>query len=93
MQSYPWYLVPAIGISTIFWGVIWYFGVQLVMRWRGQRLQVTRKPYLVQDEENGEWVMRYEIIRHNWKATVASSDSDVDDDEDEFKPQGVTNEV
>jgi len=47
----------------------------------------------VQDEENGEWVMRYEIIRHNWKATVASSDSDVDDDEDEFKPQGVTNEV
>ena len=40
---------------------------------------------LVQDEENGEWAMRYEIIRHVWKATVAASDSDLDD-EDEFKP-------
>jgi hypothetical protein len=85
VENYPWYLVPAIGISTFFWGIIWYCGLQLVMHWRGQQLQVTRKPYIVQEEENGEWVMKYELIRHVWKATGTTSGSDLDD-EDEFKP-------
>jgi Amino acid permease len=84
-ETYPWFLVPTIGISTLFWGMLWWVGLHLVMRWRGQQLKVTRKPYILQDEENGEWVMKYEIIRHVWKASIAGSDSDSDDD-DEFKP-------
>jgi hypothetical protein len=54
------------------------------MHWRGQQLNVTRKPYIVQDEENGEWVMRYEIIRHVWRAAVVASDSDLDDEDDDL---------
>jgi hypothetical protein len=55
------------------------------MRWRGQELKVTRKPCIVQDGENGEWVMRYEIIQHVWRAAVGSNDSESDDEEEEVQ--------
>ena len=49
--------------------------------WKGHVLKVERKPYIVQDEEDGEWVMKYEIIRHEWKASVAVGESDNEEDE------------
>jgi len=63
-----WYVVPTIGISTIVWGLVWWLGLQLVMRQRGQRLEVTRRAYCEMSDEGGEWVLAYEIIDHVWKA-------------------------
>jgi hypothetical protein len=89
--SYPYYLPALIGVSSIFWGLIWYAGLRLIMRWRGQELKVTRRPCIVQDGENGEWVMRYEIIQHVWRAKVNSNDSESDDEEDEEVQVHVNN--
>jgi hypothetical protein len=77
---YPYYLVPAIGLSALLWGVIWWVGMKVYMRWTGLRLIVTSKPYIQQEEENGEWVMKYEIIRHRWTADIGA---DVSDSEEE----------
>jgi len=64
----PNFVVPTVGMSTIVWGVIWWLGLQLVMRQRGQRLVVTRHAYCDKSDEQGEWVLKYEIIDHVWKA-------------------------
>jgi hypothetical protein len=68
-------LVPAIGLSALLWGVVWYGGLQLYMRWKGLQLTVTREPYIEQEEENGEWVMKYETVRHVWLARHTVSES------------------
>ncbi|KAF2442622.1 amino acid transporter [Karstenula rhodostoma CBS 690.94] len=62
------YVMPAIGLSSILWGVIWWLGLQFVMKQRGQRLVVTRTPYCEKVDEKGEWVLKYEIIDHVWRA-------------------------
>ena len=80
--SYPYFLVPVIGLSTILWGTAWWVGLKLIERWRGQTLRVERKPHVVQDEEEGEYVMKYETIRHVWRISVAVEDSDDPDDVD-----------
>jgi hypothetical protein len=64
----PNYVVPAIGLSSILWGVVWWLGLQFVMKQRGQRLVVTRTPYCEKGDEKGEWVLKYEIIDHVWRA-------------------------
>ncbi|KAF2202669.1 amino acid transporter [Delitschia confertaspora ATCC 74209] len=64
----PNYVVPSIGLSTILWGVVWWLGLHLVMKQRGQRLVVTRSAFCDRPDDNGEWVLKYEIIDHVWKA-------------------------
>jgi hypothetical protein len=72
---YKWYLVPSIGLSTLLWGILWYAGLKLTMHFKGQDLIVSCKPYILQDEENGEWVMKYEIVQHMWMVKVAVDDA------------------
>jgi hypothetical protein len=67
----PWYVVPTVGMSTLLWGVVWYGGLKMVMRYRGQELDVHRRPAIVQDEEDGEWVTKFEIIDHVWRTNGA----------------------
>ncbi|KAF2690577.1 amino acid transporter [Lentithecium fluviatile CBS 122367] len=64
----PNYVVPIVGLSSVLWGVIWWLGLKLVMKQRGQRLVVTRTPYCDKGDDKGEWVLRYEIIDHVWRA-------------------------
>ena len=65
-----WYTVPAIGITSLLWGVVWWAGLHCIMWKRGQQLIVTRTPYCEKDGQDGEWVMKYEIIDHVWHANV-----------------------
>src|SRR5437868_5644902 len=67
-STVPHFVVPTLGISAIFWGVIWWLGLHFVMRQRGQRLVVTRTPFVHKGDEKDEWVLKYEIIDHVWKA-------------------------
>jgi hypothetical protein len=78
----PYYLAPVIGISALLWGVVWWLGMKVYMRWKGLKLVVTRTPWIEQQEEDGEWTLRYEIIKHRWVANVGSHDSD--DEADDF---------
>lgn len=64
----PNYVVPTIGLSSVLWGVVWWLGLQLVMKQRGQRLVVTRTPFCDKGDDKGEWVLKYEIIDHVWRA-------------------------
>lgn len=63
----PWWVVPAVGLSTLLWGFVWWCGLKMVMRYRGQELDVNRRPAIIQDDEDGEWVTKFEIIDHVWR--------------------------
>ena len=72
-----WYILPSIGISSLLWGVIWWLGMQLDMRARKLTLVVKRIPYIepVAEEDDsgygdddGEWVVRSEYIKHEKKS-------------------------
>ena len=76
-----WFIVPTIGLSTPIWGVVWWSGLKFVERKRGQRLKVNRRPYCEKDHEDGEWVLKYEIIDHEWHANVT-------DDEEAMRKSG-----
>jgi hypothetical protein len=77
---YPYYLVSAIGLSALLWGVVWWIGMKAYESWRGLRLSVTRIPCIRQEEENGEWVMIYEIIRHRWMIDNGANESGSEED-------------
>ncbi|KAF2401731.1 amino acid transporter [Trichodelitschia bisporula] len=87
--GYPSVLVPAIGISAPLWGTLWWLGLKLVMRQRGQVLRVVREPFCVQEREDGEWVMKYEVLHQIWE--VSDGDSHLgggDGEEDAFAAGG-----
>jgi hypothetical protein len=75
-----WYIVPIIGMSTLFWGVIWWFGIQ-VMSWKWQRqLVVTRIPNIVVDTDDpGQHVMVAEVVDHAWLVAKPRSETSSED--------------
>ncbi|OCK89960.1 amino acid transporter [Cenococcum geophilum 1.58] len=83
-QQYAWYLTPAVGMSSLLWGVVWWCGLKGVMRYRRKDLVVKRVPYIVQDcgpdgTDNGEWVQRAELVDHEWIANVPSRSISAED--------------
>jgi len=70
------YLVPAIGLSALLWGAAWWGGMNVYMRWAGLKLIVTRQSFIQQEEENGEWTVRYELVKHRWMADIGANESD-----------------
>jgi hypothetical protein len=57
--------------------------MKLYMRWAGLKLIVSRRPYIQQEEENGEWTVKYEIVKHRWMADIGNpNDSESDEEED-----------
>ncbi|OCK75207.1 amino acid transporter [Lepidopterella palustris CBS 459.81] len=61
--GYPWFLVPAIGLTSLLWGVVWWLGLEFA-QWSGHfRILVTRRPYLVKDGE-GNYVQVVELVEH-----------------------------
>lgn len=75
--------MPTIGLSSLLWGSGWWGGMKLYMRWAGLKLIVSRRPYIQQEEENGEWTVKYEIVKHRWMADIGNpNDSESDEEED-----------
>jgi hypothetical protein len=75
-----WYIVPVIGMSTLLWGVIWWFGIQ-IMSWKWQRrLVVTRIPNIIVDTDDpGQHIMVAEIVDHAWLVAKPSSEISSED--------------
>lgn len=71
-----WYVIPAIGITAPFWGVLWYWGL-LIYEWKiGRQLVVSREAYWMQDPDcECEYVQRAEIVEHDWPITIRSTSS------------------
>ena len=69
VTGYPWYIVPAIGITAPFWGIVWYWGFLFYQKYIKRReLVVLREAYWVRDPEcEGEYVQLAEIIDHTWE--------------------------
>ena len=66
-----WFIVPAIGLSTLTWGLIWFLGLHVVMWQKRKQLVVTRFPFIVQDlEDPGQWVQMSELVDHEWHTKV-----------------------
>jgi amino acid transporter len=69
---YAWVLVPAIGLSSLLWGVIWWFGLEFA-QWKGRfRIEVSRRPYLDKDSE-GNYVQRVELVDHERLYTLGGA--------------------
>jgi hypothetical protein len=50
------------------------------MRWTAMRLIVTRRTFIHQEEENGEWATSYEIVRYRWTADIVAEANDLEED-------------
>ena len=80
VTGFPWYIIPAIGITAPFWGVLWYWGL-LIHEWRiGKQLEVSRTAYWIKDpdcdDEHVEYIQDLEIIDHFWQITARDNMSD-----------------
>jgi hypothetical protein len=62
-----WFIKPVRGVSSLLWGVIWWVGLESVgWRWH-RRLEVTRVPYLIEDDDDpGQYVQLSEVVDHAW---------------------------
>jgi hypothetical protein len=71
-----WYIVPVIGMSTLVWGVIWWFGIQ-ILSWKWQRrLVVTRIPNIIVDTDDpGQYIMVAEVVDHAWPVAKPLSET------------------
>ncbi len=68
-----WFIMPAVGLSTLAWGSFWYLGLKLVMLQKRKQLVVMRFPFIVQDEEDPEqWVQKSELVDHEWHTRISS---------------------
>jgi hypothetical protein len=71
-----WFIAPTIGLSTLTWGVIWYWGLHGWMWKWSKTLIVTRYVLAVPDRGvPGQWIQREEIVTHQWHATIPDSDT------------------
>jgi len=70
----PWFIIPAIGISTPLWGVVWFGGLK-ARSWSSMRkLVVTRVPHIEEDPDDpGNYIQLAEVVDHSWMAGKASS--------------------
>lgn len=80
VSGFAWYIIPTIGITGPFWGVLWYWGFLLYeSRIKQRRLVVTREAYWAKDPHMpGEYVQIAEIIDHTWEVEAPDG---MDDDE------------
>lgn len=60
-----WYIIPAIGISVLAWGFIWFLGLHTVMWSKGRVLTVTRTSVVARDGGD-QWVQKAELVDHEW---------------------------
>jgi amino acid transporter len=61
-----WYIVPAIGLSSLLWGIAWFCGLELVLLQRRERLIVVRTPLIVEDpDQEGKYIMKSEVVTHH----------------------------
>jgi amino acid transporter len=80
MGHVQWFIVPTIGLSTLIWGLIWFFGLHIVMRRKVKELVVTRVAVTVPDEElPGQFRQESEVIYHEWHTKVSSSRPSLND--------------
>ncbi|KAJ9644217.1 hypothetical protein H2204_001568 [Knufia peltigerae] len=68
VTGFQWYIVPAIGITAPFWGILWYWGLRLYERCKKCQLVVERKPTWMRDPDcPSEYVQKAEFVDHNWE--------------------------
>jgi hypothetical protein len=69
-----WYIVPVIGISTLTWGIVWWFSLQ-VLSWKWhRRLDVTRVANVVPDSDDpGQYVQVAEVVDFAWLVNKPAS--------------------
>jgi hypothetical protein len=66
----PYFLVPVLGLTAPFWGVLWYWGLQ-IYEWKiGRLLTISREAYWMPDPDcPSEYVQQAEIIDLTWAIT------------------------
>jgi amino acid transporter len=71
-SNIEWYIIPAIGLSSLAWGVCWYLGLRLDLWLKREELKVRRVPVIVQDDEDpDQWVQECELIDHERRTLVS----------------------
>lgn len=67
----PWYVVPTIGITSPFWGILWYWGFNFREKRRKRHLFVSRQAYWARDPLcEDEYVQQAELIAHIEQITL-----------------------
>jgi amino acid transporter len=77
VTGFEFYVIPAIGLTAPFWGILWYWGLLIYEYCIGKRLDVTKYVYLAPDpDEPGEYVQRAETVDHTWEIITGDNMSD-----------------
>lgn len=77
--GYPWYILPTIGCTSFFWGVVWWFGLKFV-RWRRRINFTVEREACLERDRRGNYVQIAEIITHR-RDIIVSGDTCKDDGE------------
>jgi amino acid transporter len=75
-----WFIVPTVGLLAIFLGVIWFFGLHLLMLGRGKELVVFRTP-LIRTDVDDQWVQIAEVVDVEWHVKLPTVASGVEEHE------------
>lgn len=66
-----WYVVPTIGITSPFWGILWYWGFNFREKRRKRHLFVSRQAYWARDPFfEDEYVQQAEVVAHVEQITL-----------------------
>jgi hypothetical protein len=87
IQGYPWWILPTVGLSSMLWGVIWWFRLKIELIRRKRKLIVKRTPFLEKDEA-GNYVQTAELVERRWLIHV-KSDLESEDGDDVFEMTGA----
>jgi amino acid transporter len=69
VQTYQWYLLPTIGLSSLIWGVFWWLGIRWLEYIRRRVFFVVRTAYVEEDADKN-YVQKAEIVEHWWQPNV-----------------------
>lgn len=73
----PWYVLPLIGVSAPFWGILWFAGLRIYERVTYTQLEIVRRPIYVPDTKYpSEYIQRAELVTHWWPVQDSSEGSD-----------------
>jgi amino acid transporter len=64
--GYPTWVASIVGLTSLFWGIIWWSLLRFHERNRKHRLIVKRTPYLVQDDDQN-YIQKVDLVTHDWE--------------------------
>ena len=63
----PYYILPLIALTSLFWGMLWWAGLRLLEALRKEEMAATRTT-IIEERPGGEFVQVAEVVDIEWRA-------------------------